>query len=178
MNTSLQERFQAAVTDVPDFPKAGVVFKDLSRFWGDPSLCSEVIAAVAEEVVGWRVDAVAGVESRGFILGMPLALALKVPFVPLRKQGKLPGSVFSASYALEYGEATLELQRDAITQGSRVLVHDDVLATGGTARACETLIERAGATVVGWSFLIELGFLNGRKALGSGGRFARPLLST
>ena len=173
----LQARFAQAVVDVPNFPKPGVVFKDLAGLWGDPQLSKEVVAFLVQEAMHWNVEAVAGIESRGFLLGMPLAMALDVPFILVRKAGKLPGKVLQQGYALEYGESVLEVQADLLHPGQRILVHDDVLATGGTAEACAELFKRAGAEVVGWSFLLELSFVLGRQRLGSGGSFARPLLS-
>ena len=177
MEKALQQRFEDAVVDVPDFPKPGVVFKDLNGVWRDPVLCRDVVAAIAEEAKALGIEAVAGIESRGFLMGMPLALALGVPFIMVRKAGKLPGTVLREEYALEYGEAAIEVQSGAVQQGQRVLVHDDVLATGGTAAACGTLVRAAGGEVVGWSFLIELSFLGGRDQLGLGGQIVRPLLS-
>lgn len=170
------QRFKEVVRDVPDFPKKGVVFKDLSGFWADPALCKDVVAALADEARPWEVDAVAGVESRGFLMGLPLAMELEVPFVLVRKQGKLPGPVYRQAYELEYGEAVIEMQQHALQSGQRVLVHDDVLATGGTAAACHELVRQAGAEVVAWSFLVELSFLFGRERLASGAQFTRPLL--
>lgn len=165
MNENLSRRFEAAVRDFPDFPKPGVVFKDLGPVWRDPALCADLVAAMASHGKALAADAVVGIESRGFLLGMPLALALGVPFVPARKAGKLPGRVHHFAYALEYGDAVLEMQSNALKPGQRVLVHDDVLATGGTAAACRELVEAAGGEVVGWSFLVELAFLNGRTKL-------------
>jgi len=165
MNENLRRRFEAAVRDFPDFPKPGVVFKDMGQVWQDPSLCHDLVSAMAQHGQMSGADAVVGIESRGFLLGVPLALALGVPFVPARKAGKLPGQVHRSAYSLEYGEAVLELQAGAIQPGQRVLIHDDVLATGGTAAACADLVVASGATVVGWSFLIELTFLEGRKRL-------------
>jgi adenine phosphoribosyltransferase len=165
MDERLTKRLVAAMEDVPDFPKPGVVFKDLGPVWRDPALCGDLVAAMASHGKALAADAVIGIESRGFLLGMPLALALDVPFVLARKVGKLPGRVHKVAYGLEYGEAVLEMQTSALKPGQRVLVHDDVLATGGTAAACRELVEAAGAEVVGWSFLVELAFLNGRKKL-------------
>ena len=176
MYENTAQRFSRAVRDVPDFPKPGVVFKDLSGVWADPDLCRDVVQCVADEARGWQVEAVAGIESRGFLIGLPVAMALGVPFVLIRKQGKLPGAVHQKAYSLEYGEAVIEVQQGAFQPGQRVLVHDDVLATGGTAAACGELVRQAGAEVVGWSFLVELTFLLGRNRLASGAEFARPLL--
>jgi adenine phosphoribosyltransferase len=157
------------VRDVPDFPKPGVVFKDISPLLADHRAFVEVVEALAAagrndagEVV---VDKVAGIEARGFILASPVAVSLGVGFVPVRKAGKLPGEVLGESYALEYGEATLEIPRDALAPGERVLVIDDVLATGGTLEATARLVNRAGATTTGLAVLIELGFLGGRARL-------------
>lgn len=168
MEAHLEERLVAQMADVPDFPKPGVVFKDLGPVWRDPALCRDLVASMARHGTALSVDAIVGIESRGFLLGMPLALALDVPFVLARKAGKLPGAVHAVSYGLEYGEAVLEMQANALQPGQRVLVHDDVLATGGTAAACRQLVEAAGAEVVGWSFLVELAFLNGRAQLAAG----------
>jgi adenine phosphoribosyltransferase len=157
------------VRDVPDFPKPGVVFKDISPLLADHAAFVEVVEALAAagrddagEVV---VDKVAGVEARGFILASPVAVSLGVGFVPVRKAGKLPGEVLGESYALEYGEATLEIPRDALAPGERVLVIDDVLATGGTLEATVRLVDRAGAVTSALAVLIELGFLGGRARL-------------
>lgn len=177
MSDELKMRFEAAVVDVPDFPKPGVVFKDLGPVWRDPALCSDLVAAMASAARDLGVDAVAGIESRGFLLGMPLAMALGVPFIPVRKAGKLPGAVHSTSYALEYGEATIEIQTHALALGQRVLIHDDVLATGGTAAACADLVRASGAEVAGWSFLIELAFLDPRQRLASDRPFLEPFMT-
>lgn len=177
MQDSLNRRFQAAVKDIEDFPKPGVTFKDLGGVWRDPELCRDAVAVLVEAASALNVEAVVGIESRGFLLGMPLAMALGVPFVPVRKAGKLPGSVLQQSYALEYGEAIIELQTSAIQPGLRCLVHDDVLATGGTASACASLIKAAGGQVVGWSFLVELAFLNPRTRLEHGPSYLPTFIS-
>ncbi|MEJ7629154.1 MAG: adenine phosphoribosyltransferase [Nocardioidaceae bacterium] len=162
-------RWLSLVRDVPDFPEPGVVFKDISALLADHSAFVEVVEALAragrDETGRVVVDKVAGVEARGFILAAPVAVALGVGFVPVRKAGKLPGETLGQSYALEYGEATLEIHRDAFGSGDRVLVIDDVLATGGTVAATTRLVSRAGATVAAVAVLIELGFLGGRGRL-------------
>ena len=158
------------IRDVPDFPKPGIVFKDITPLLADASGFAAAVAAMVEPVrsAGLRVDAVCGAESRGFIFGVPVAQALGVGFVPIRKPGKLPRAVRSASYELEYGSDTVEVHADALAAGSRVLLVDDLLATGGTAGACCRLIEESDATVAALSVLIELAFLPGRAALPAG----------
>jgi adenine phosphoribosyltransferase len=153
------------VVDVPDFPAPGVVFKDISPLFGDPAGFRAVVDAIVAIAGRESFDTVAGIEARGFVVAAAVAYAAGVGVVPVRKAGKLPRETYAASYALEYGEATLELHRDAFTAGARVLVIDDVLATGGTARAALDLIGRAGGSVVSLIVLIELGFLAGRSKL-------------
>ena len=158
------------IADVPDFPEPGILFKDITPLLADHAALTAVIGALADagrdDSGRPVVDKVLGMESRGFILGAPVALALGVGFVPVRKAGKLPRSTYSVSYALEYGEATLELHRDAVQPGDRVLLVDDVLATGGTARATADLVEKCGGTVHGLAVLMDLGFLPGRATIG------------
>ena len=165
----LGSRIDALVRDVPDFPKPGVVFKDISPLLDDHTAFTAVVQALADagrdESGRTVVDKVIGMEARGFILAAPVALALGVGFVRVRKPGKLPGSTFSVSYALEYGEETLEMHTDALAPGERVLLVDDVLATGGTALATASLAEKGGAEVHGLAVLLELSFLQGREAL-------------
>ncbi len=160
----------ALIADVPDFPEPGVLFKDITPLLADHQALLAVVdalAAAGRDADGRPVvDKVLGMESRGFILGTPVALALGVGFVPVRKAGKLPRATYAVSYALEYGEATLEIHQDALQPGERVLLVDDVLATGGTARATVELVEKCGASVHGIAMLMELGFLSGRAALG------------
>ena len=151
------------VRDVPDYPQVGVVFKDITPLLADGKAFAAVIDALA--VTYGPVDKVAGIEARGFILAAPVANRLGVGFVPIRKQGKLPGATFAEDYDLEYGTATIEVLADAFVPGERVLVIDDVLATGGTARATSDLVRRAGARVAGLAVLLELSFLNGRAKL-------------
>ncbi len=151
--------------DVPDFPKPGVMFKDLMPLFADGAAFRAVIDGIIDHHGRDSFDAVAGIEARGFVLAAAVAYATGVGVVPVRKAGKLPRATHSASYALEYGEATLEVHQDAFTAGHRVLVLDDVLATGGTAEATLALVERAGGTVAGFSVVLELGFLQGRERL-------------
>jgi adenine phosphoribosyltransferase len=159
-------RVVAAIRDVPDFPKPGIVFKDITPVLLDSSLFRDATEAMATPFAGDAISHVVAIESRGFILGAPVAQALGAAFVPFRKPGKLPHVVERVEYALEYGVDALECHRDALRGGQRVLVVDDVLATGGTAAAACALVESLGATVQGCSFLVELGFLEGREKLG------------
>ena len=151
------------VRDVPDYPQAGVVFKDITPLLADGKAFAAVVDALAATYA--PVDKVAGIEARGFILAAPVACSLGAGFVPIRKKGKLPGATFAEEYALEYGTATIEVLTDAFEPGDRVLVIDDGLATGGTARATADLVQRAGAQVAGLSVLLELSFLHGRAKL-------------
>jgi adenine phosphoribosyltransferase len=159
------ERVKALVRDVPDFPQEGIVFKDITPLLADPIAFSTVIDLIVVHFGRGNVDKVVGIEARGFILASPVAYHFGAGFVPVRKKDKLPWETESADYALEYGTATLEVHRDAVTPGERVLIVDDVLATGGTAAATAHLVERIGGKVIGIACLIELGFLNGRDKL-------------
>lgn len=161
----LQDRIKQSLRDVVDFPKRGIVFKDITPVLKDAHLCEAIAQALANEAKKLNVDVVVGIESRGFLFGMQIASLLKVPFVPIRKKGKLPYKTVSQSYALEYGEAELEIHEDALFPGQRVLVHDDLLATGGTVVAASKLVQKLGANLAGYSFLISLDFLDGKKRL-------------
>lgn len=154
----------ARIRDVPDFPRQGVLFKDITPLLADHAAFSAAVSAMVE-MLPLDVDVVAAVEARGFVLGAPVALAAGAGFVPVRKVGKLPGTTARTSYALEYGSAEIEVTADAFAPGQRVVVLDDVLATGGTAEATCELVEQLGATVVGVRFLLELSFLHGRDRL-------------
>jgi len=167
--TDARAALERLVLDVPDFPEPGVVFKDITPVLADHDAFTAVVEALADagRVDGARaVDKVVGMEARGFIVAAPVALALGAGFVPVRKAGKLPRPTHAVSYSLEYGEATLELHRDAISPGDRVLLVDDVLATGGTARATRELVEACGGVVTGFAVLMELSFLPGRATVG------------
>ncbi|MEX0698988.1 MAG: adenine phosphoribosyltransferase [Acidimicrobiia bacterium] len=155
----------ALVRDIPDFPEPGIVFKDITPVLADPVAFNALIAAITEKFEDARVSKVAGIEARGFTLAAPVARALEAGFVPLRKPGKLPWKTISHSYNLEYGTDALEMHIDAVDPQERVLIVDDVIATGGTACAAVELLRRAQAEVVGVAVFIELGFLNGRAAL-------------
>jgi adenine phosphoribosyltransferase len=157
--------FDAHIRDIPDFPKPGIVFKDITPLLGDADAFDASVHALVKPFLGKRIDAVVGIESRGFIFGAPVARELKVGFVPIRKPGKLPADTISVSYALEYGEDTVEIHRDALTAAQNVLLIDDVLATGGTMAASCELVEKTGATIGGLAFLVELAFLDGREKL-------------
>lgn len=170
LTAEARQAMQRHIVDVPDFPEEGVVFKDITPLLADHDGFTTVIRALAgsgrDEAGTVVVDKVLGMEARGFILGAPVALDLGVGFVPVRKAGKLPRETFAVSYALEYGEARLEIHRDAIAPGERVLLIDDVLATGGTVAATRELVERAGGTVHCAAVLMELSSLPGRTTIG------------
>jgi adenine phosphoribosyltransferase len=161
--SDIEAMIAARVRDVPDYPQPGVLFKDITPLLGDPDAFGDVVEAMAAAF--GPADKVVGIEARGFILAAPVAYEIRAGFVPVRKQGKLPTATFTQEYSLEYGTATLEVHQDAFEPGERVLIVDDVLATGGTARATASLIRRAGAQVVGVAVMMELSFLKGREAI-------------
>jgi adenine phosphoribosyltransferase len=165
MTTSTAERVRRTLRAIPDHPKPGIIFQDITPVLHDAALLRDVVHALAEPFRAGRVTHVVGIEARGFILGAPVALELGAGFIPLRKPGKLPWEKVRATYDLEYGSDSLEIHADALAPGSRVIVLDDVLATGGTARAKIELVERLGGEVVGALFVIELAFLDGRERL-------------
>jgi adenine phosphoribosyltransferase len=159
------EQIKELIRDVPDFPEAGIVFKDITPVLAHPDAFSTLTDLIVVHFGRGTVDKVVGIEARGFIVAAPVAYHFNAGFVPIRKKGKLPWETLDEEYALEYGTATLEIHRDAIAAGERVLIVDDVLATGGTAKAAATLVERAGGEIRGIACLIELDFLEGRKKL-------------
>ena len=166
MNTNpFDLRLREAIRNVPDFPKPGIQFKDITPILLDSSLCREVATAVAFPFRERMPDAVMGIESRGFLFGMMMASALGVAFIPARKEGKLPARTHKKTYALEYGSSTIEVHEDAIRPGMRIVIHDDLLATGGTAAAAAAICQENGANVSGFSFLVELSDLRGRERL-------------
>ena len=165
--TKLECEIKAVIRDVPNFPKDGILFKDISTLLLQPELSNKILDALVAHYQHQEIDAIAGIESRGFLFGYALALRLNKPFVLIRKAGKLPADKISQNYALEYGSASIEIHNDAIPKGARVLIHDDLLATGGSAEAAALLIQKAGGVVAGFSMLIELSFLNGAQRLHS-----------
>ncbi len=159
------DKIKAAVRDIPDFPKPGILFKDITPILKDPILLNQTVDYFYHLLKDKKVQYIAGIESRGFILGSAIAYKLGAGFVPIRKKGKLPGLVERHEYDLEYGTDTVEIHVDAVEAGARVVLLDDLLATGGTAMAATKLLDKLGAELVGICFLIELGFLNGRERL-------------
>lgn len=159
------ERLKAHIRDIPDFPKPGILFKDITPLVGNPAILRLAVHQLLQPFLGQEISVVAGMEARGFIFGSLVAWELGVGFVPLRKPGKLPADVHSIAYDLEYGSASLEVHSDALKAGDKVLLIDDLLATGGTAGASCRLVEKLGAQVVGCAFVVELDFLEGRKKL-------------
>ena len=164
---SLEAKIKAAIRDVPNFPKDGILFKDISTLLLQPVLANEILDALVGQFQSADIDAIAGIESRGFLFGNALALRLNKPFVLIRKAGKLPAHKIIQQYELEYGMAAIEMHSDAIAEGQRVLIHDDLLATGGSAEAAAKLIMQAGGVVAGFSMLVEPGFLGGASRLGA-----------
>ena len=162
---SLGKDVEKAIRVIPDYPKKGIPFKDLTTLWKNGKLNRKVIDALEKRWRREKLDKIVGIEARGFIVGAPLADRLEIGFVPARKVGKLPGSKLRISYELEYGKQGLEIHRDSIQRGERVLIVDDLLATGGTSKAVATLVERLGGKVVGFAFVTEVRGLNGRRKL-------------
>ena len=162
---TLQERLKETIRDVNDFPKPGILFKDISTIMLDASLSNDILDHLVEMYQHLEIDAIAGIESRGFLFAYPLAMRLGVPFILIRKQGKLPYKKISHSYDLEYGSAVIEIHSDAVKSGQKVLIHDDLLATGGSADAAAELIHKCGGSVYGFNFIVELSFLNGKQKL-------------
>ena len=160
---------KALIRDVPDFPQPGIVFRDVTPLLADPEGFRAAIDGLSEAVVAMRAECVVGIESRGFLFGAPLADRLGLPFVPVRKPGKLPAERMSVEYSLEYGQSRLDIHEDAMSPGTRAVIVDDLLATGGTALAAAKLVEMIGGTVAGFAFVIELVALGGRGRLAAYG---------
>ncbi|MFY7943445.1 MAG: adenine phosphoribosyltransferase [Crocinitomicaceae bacterium] len=162
---TIEEKLKAIIRDVPDFPKPGILFKDISTIMLDPGISKEVLNHLKNLYFEQRIEGVAGIESRGFLFGYPLAIELGVPFILIRKEGKLPYKKVKHAYDLEYGSAVVEIHEDAVFPGQRVLIHDDLLATGGSADAAAELIKKCGGHIAGFNFLVGLSFLNGSQKL-------------
>lgn len=173
---TLEEQLKTTIRDVPDFPKPGILFKDITPILADIELSSKVSLAFYDYWKSEDIQGIVGIESRGFIYGMQLAQQLGVPFIPVRKAGKLPYQTIKYSYDLEYGSAEMEIHVDAIKDGQRILIHDDLLATGGTAVAASELVRKTGGQLAGFSFLVELIFLEGRKPLDFYGQKVQSLV--
>ncbi len=161
----LTKRLQEVIRDIPDFPKPGILFKDITPILAVPELCTDIVEDFYARFSQNKIDAIVGVESRGFLFGMMIAAKFQVPFVSVRKSGKLPYKTISYEYDLEYGSSKVEMHIDSIKEGWNVLIHDDLLATGGTAIAASELVKQLGGNIAGYGFVIELGFLAGRKNL-------------
>ena len=161
----LENKIRSVIRDVPDFPKPGILFKDITPILHDQQLCNEIVNDFAEKLSDTTIDAIVGIESRGFLFGFALANKLNVPFILIRKAGKLPYKTIAYEYDLEYGSAKVEMQLDEVKKGWNVLIHDDLLATGGTAEAAAKLIQLQEGTVAGFAFLVELDFLDGQQRL-------------
>lgn len=157
----IEELIKSNIRDVPNFPKKGIIFKDITPILKNQELCTKIVEAFLEKLKGIEFDAVAGIESRGFLFGLMLANKLNKPFIPIRKAGKLPYKTIQQSYNLEYGSAIIEIHEDAFDKNAKILIHDDLLATGGTVKASSELIYKLGGKVAGFTFLIGLDFLNG-----------------
>lgn len=161
----IQDRIKAAIRDVKDFPKEGIIFKDITPIMMDAHLSRDIVEYLFELYKNEKIDKIAGIESRGFLFGYPLAMKLGVPFILIRKSGKLPYEKISYTYDLEYGTSTIEMHTDAVKDGENILIHDDLLATGGSAAAAAELIRECGGDVAGFSFLVSLDFLDGEENL-------------
>lgn len=170
----IEEQLKAYIRDIPDFPQPGIVFKDITPLLQQPELVKLAVKEFVRKLEGIEIDVIAGIESRGFLFGFLLAQELNKPFVPIRKQGKLPFYTISESYKLEYGQATIEMHEDAIQEGTKVLMHDDLLATGGTVVAASKLVEKLGGVITGYSFVISLDFL---QSAGRLTRFSENIIS-
>lgn len=163
----IEQRLKETIRDIHDFPKPGIIFKDITPILKDHQLCSDIVNKFADQCKDLELDAVVGIESRGFLFGFLLANQLGLPFIPIRKQGRLPADTYEQHYDLEYGSASIEIHRDAFKPGARLLVHDDLLATGGTVVATSKLIQQMGGEIAAFAFVINLDFLKGTEKIKS-----------
>ena len=155
------------IRDIPDFPQPGILFRDITPLLGNPEAFAAVVEQLSEDATGWRPDVIVGIESRGFLFGGPVAVAMGLPFIPVRKPGKLPAARMSVEYSLEYGQNRLDIHEDAMARGARAYIVDDLLATGGTVLAAAKLVEMIGGVVAGMGFVVELAALGGSERLGA-----------
>lgn len=174
---SLLERVDKAIRTIPDFPEKGIMFKDITPVLENAVLSTDIVDELMHQWAGVKIDAIAGVESRGFLFGFPLAMKLGVPFILIRKKGKLPAETISYKYNLEYGTEEIEMHVDSIEKGMHVLIHDDLLATGGTAVAAAELIKKSEGLVSGFSFVVELEFLKGKEVLNKYSEFNKSIIN-
>ncbi len=161
----IAQKVRETIREVPDFPKQGIMFKDITPVLEDPKLCKEITDVLVDAFASTPIDAILGIETRGFFFGMLLAQSFNLPFIPVRKEGKLPHHTVSCSFELEYGEDTIEMHKDILAPDDNVLIHDDLLATGGTARAAAKLVQEQEANVSGFAFIVALDFLNGEEKI-------------
>ena len=170
----IEEKIKNNLRDVADFPKPGIIFKDITPLLKNQELCSQIVDEFAFRLENIEFDAIAGIESRGFLFGLMLANKLNKPFIPIRKAGKLPHKTIQQRYDLEYGSAVIEIHEDAFSPGQKILIHDDLLATGGTVEATSLLIQKMKGEIAGFSFIISLDFLNGKEKLN---KFSKNIIS-
>jgi adenine phosphoribosyltransferase len=161
----IEQQIKSAIRDIPDFPKPGITFKDITPILKDPVLCENILDEFVKKLKHTHIDVIAGIESRGFLFGLSLAGKLGVPFIPVRKAGKLPYTIKQKAYKLEYGTAVIEMHVDAFEPGQHILIHDDLLATGGTVTAASELIHEMGGVIAGFAFVVGLGFLDGAERI-------------
>ncbi|WP_394341514.1 adenine phosphoribosyltransferase [Albibacterium indicum] len=161
----IEKTLRTVIRDVYDFPKKGIIFKDITPIFKDAKLCEQIIDAFEQKFKDLDLDAIVGIESRGLLFGFLLANRLSIPFIPIRKEGKLPAETYKQSYDLEYGQATIEIHQDAFEPGAKILMHDDLLATGGTIAAASKLIEKMGGQIMAFAFVVSLDFLQGKDSI-------------
>lgn len=161
----IEKTLRTVIRDVYDFPKKGIIFKDITPIFKDAKLCEQIIDAFEQKFKDLDLDAIVGIESRGLLFGFLLANRLRIPFIPIRKEGKLPAETYKQSYDLEYGQATIEIHQDAFEPGAKILMHDDLLATGGTIAAASKLIEKMGGQIMAFAFVVSLDFLQGKDSI-------------
>lgn len=164
---SIEKKLHSVIRDIHNFPKEGIVFKDITPIFKDAELCKQIVDVFVDEFKDIELDAIVGIESRGFLFGFLLANRLGIPFIPIRKEGKLPAETYKQSYDLEYGQSVIEIHQDAFLPGAKILMHDDLLATGGTIQAASKLVEKMGGQIMAFAFVVALDFLKGKECVKS-----------